>query len=250
MLLSCTSLAFSTVGSAQVACRHKPRLVRVADRAMRCRHLQPPDLDVSVLVGERALHNLVVKLWWPVGLVRFKIGKLHRRAFPPSYGHSFKSPGPWRAARAAARSSVAAAVLAPRCRRRFATWWEACDTDLVGGFSKPFERFWRPTAEARCSTSYEQLRHLNHRNSSTQGFADPGALFLGCKARWRQTPKHETLLQMRPCTSGSYVMDVGRSLYGTAAALGFGALVRSPCLALAGGGPCSKSLALYSRPPC
>ena len=137
------------MGSAQVACRQEPRLVGVADRAMRCRHLQPPDLDVSVLVGERALHNLVVKLWWPVGLVRFKIGKLHRRAFPPSYGHSFKSPGPGRAARAAAQSSVAAAVLAPRCRRRFATWWEASDTDLVGGFSKRFERFRKPTAVAR-----------------------------------------------------------------------------------------------------
>ncbi|CAE7246736.1 unnamed protein product [Symbiodinium sp. CCMP2592] len=172
---------------------------------MRCRHLPPPDMDVSVLVGKRTLHSLasrpasVLALLRTVDLVRFEAGKVHRRTLPLSHGHSFTL-------RVATRSSVAAAVLAPRCRRRFATWWEASDTDLFGGFSKHFERFRKPAAEARCSTSYEQLRHSNHRNSSTQGFADPGALLWGCKARWRQTPKHETLLQMQPCTS-AFICD-------------------------------------------
>ncbi|OLP76884.1 hypothetical protein AK812_SmicGene43120 [Symbiodinium microadriaticum] len=31
---------------------------RVSEQAMRCRYLSPPDVDVSVLVGERTLHNL------------------------------------------------------------------------------------------------------------------------------------------------------------------------------------------------
>ena len=51
--------------------------------------------------------------------------------------------------RVATLSSVAAVVLAPRCRRRFALWWEPSDTDLVGGPSKRFERFRKPTGEAR-----------------------------------------------------------------------------------------------------
>ena len=137
-------------GLGTVCLRTKRLLVRVAERAMRCRHLSPPDVDVSVLVGERTLHNLasrpasVLTLLWPVGLVRVEFGKVHCRALPLSYGHPFNGPGPLCTA---TRSCVGVAVLAPSCRCRFAPWCEASDTSLVGG-----PCFRKLTAEARAGS--------------------------------------------------------------------------------------------------
>ena len=153
VFLSFRSLALSTVGSAKVACGQKRLLVRVAERAMRFRHLSPPDVDVWLLVGERTIHNLasrpasVLTLLWPVGLVRVEFGKVHRRALPLSYGHPFNGPGPWCTA---TRTCVGGAVLAPSCRCRFdfVLWCEASDTSLVGG-----PCFRKHTAEARVGRS-------------------------------------------------------------------------------------------------
>lgn len=145
--LSFRSLALSTVGSAKVAREQKRLLVRVGERAIRCRYLSPPEVDVSVLVGERTLHNLasrpasVLTLLWPVGLVRVEFGKVHRRALPLSKGHPCNGPG---SLSTATRTCVGGAVLAPSCRFDLAPWCEASDTSLVGG-----PCFRKLTAEAR-----------------------------------------------------------------------------------------------------
>ena len=244
--LSFRSLALSTVGSAKVACGQKPLLVRVAQRAMRCRYLSPPDVDVSVLVGERTLHHLasrpasVLTLSWPVGLVRVELGKVHRRALPLSYGHPFNGPGPLCTA---TRTCVGGAVLAPSCRCRFAPWCEASDTDLVGG-----PCFRKHTAEARVGRStlpsQELLKvlhgvrtaPLNPRNSS-----DSAALS-ACKA---QTEAGDFLANAT-VHRGVHACWTPAQAYATAAAPGFGALVRSPYVLLAA----YKTFTFRARPSC
>ena len=168
VFLSFRSLALSTVGSAKVACGQKRLLVRVTQRAMRFRHLSPPDVDVWLLVGERTLRNLasrpasVLTLSWPVGLVRVEFGKVHCRALPLSYGHPFNGPGPLCTA---TRSCVGVAVLAPSCRFDLAPWCEASDTDLVGG-----PCFRKHTAEARVGGIAEGARRRMNRSVESQKF--------------------------------------------------------------------------------
>ena len=166
--LSFRSLALSTVGSAKVAREQKRLLVRVGERAIRCRHLSPPEVDVSVLVGERTLHNLasrpasVLTLLWPVGLVRVEFGKVHRRALPLSYGHPFNGPGHLCTA---TRTCVGGAVLAPSCRFDLAPWCEASDTSLVGG-----PCFRKLTAEARARRIAEGAPRCMNSSVESQKF--------------------------------------------------------------------------------
>ena len=230
--LSFRSLALSTVGSAKVACGQKPLLVRVAQRAMRCRYLSPPDVDVSVLVGERTLHHLasrpasVLTLSWPVGLVRVELGKVHRRALPLSYGHPFNGPGPLCTA---TRSCVGVAVLAPSCRCRFAPWCEASDTSLVGG-----PCFRKHTAEARVGRIAEGAPRRMNRSVESRNSSDSAALW-ACKG------------QAQPA-AGEFLAyaTVPAQAYATAAAPGFGALVRSRYVLLAA----YKTFTFWARPPC
>ena len=201
--LSFTRLARSTVGSAKVACGQKPLLVRVAERAMRCRHLSPPDVDVWLLVGERTLHNLasrpasVLALLWPVGLVRVEFGKVHCRALPLSYGHLFNGPGPLCTA---TRSCVGVAVLAPSCRFDLAPWCEASDTSLVGG-----PCFRKLTAEARLGRIAEGAPWRTNSSVESQKFfgfcgsfglqgADRSRRF-SCKRNG--APRHSRMLDTR-----------------------------------------------------
>ena len=135
---------------------------------MRCRHLSPPDVDVSVLVGERTLHNLasrpasVLTLLWPVGLVRVEFGKVHCRALPLSYGHPVNGPGPLCTA---TRGCVGGAVLAPSCRFDLAPWCEASDTSLVIG-----PCFRKQTAEARVGRIAEGAPRRVNRSVESQKF--------------------------------------------------------------------------------